>query len=704
MTLLILLTGGTILIATWIAGNATVNDLSKAIIARVADSIEADLETFFGSVRSSVRIGRDWAESGLVDATDVNQLNSLFVPILEQHPQLSSMMVATSNGVEYLLLRDALNPNVWTNRLVRADDWGQRVLNRTWNSSTGAREEEFGELDYDPRRRIWYQMALETRPGRDIAWTKPVIFFITKDPGITAATHTVITHGSPQTCVIAFDLLLMDISRFTTRHKVSENGMAFVVVEGAGTTELQVIGLPRREEYADAAAIREALIFVPPESAVADSEARLPPVEELGIPALNHALQQWSAASNTIDPFRFKSDGLTWWGGMRPFPLGEQSFWIGVIVPTRDLVGNIETTRRITIVISIAALLAAIVMAVVMARNYGKPLEALAGSSLRIRELDLEHEAAVESPLAEINQLADAQTQMLAALQSFSRYVPVDLVRELLKRGEVAQIGGRRESLTILFTDIRDFTTVAENTTPEQLATHMAEYFSEMLEVLQDFHATVDKFVGDALVAFWNAPNPTPDHATHAVAAVLACRERIADCNRSWVKRGLPSLPTRFGLALGEVVVGNIGAETRLSYTALGDTVNLAARLEGLNRVYGTEILVSEPVRDATGARFDWRFVDLVAVKGKAQAMSIYEPLDLAGTVDEATREFARNYERAWEMYRARRFADAADVLRRLQAQHGDEVSVMRLLNICERYLRNPPASDWDGVARMTEK
>lgn len=702
LALLIILTSGTILVASWITGAQAVEDLSRSLIDRTATRTETELDRFFGDVHSNVIIGTDWARAGILDPTDHEAMNTLFVPILRQHPQLSSMMVATSEGVEYLLLRDPIDSNVWTNRIVQADAWGMRVFNRTWNSTTGESQEGFGELDYDPRQRIWYREALEARPGQEVFWTRPVIFFITKDPGITAATHWV---ADGRTYVVAFDLLLLDISRFTARFPVSDGGTAFVLAEGdAADSPLKVVGLPRDEHHGDDASIRDALMFLPPDAAVADADAQLPPADTLAAPGVAGAVDRWLGRGKPEQAFRFRSGGAAWWGGFHSYPLGDNTLWIGVVVPERDFLGDIVRQRNVTLIVSLAALLVALVMALVMSRNYGRPLEALAHSSRRIRKLDLEDHRPINSSLAEVSQLAEAQQQMLSALQSFSKYVPMEVVRELVHRGEVAQIGGSSESLTILFTDISGFTSIAEQMTPEALTSHMAEYFNEMLGILSCHGATVDKLVGDAIVAFWGAPRRDPDHAVHAMTAVMECVERLAECNTGWTERGLPVLRTRFGLSTGTVIVGNVGSESRLNYTVLGDTVNLAARLEALNRAYGTEVLVDEGMKDATELRFDWRLVDLVAVKGKERAVRVYEPLGPVGETDEERLDFARSYEHAWSLYQDRRFADALSAVHELLRNRPDDPSLARLRYVCEEYASKPPPVDWDGVARMTTK
>ena len=224
-------------------------------------------------------------------------------------------------------------------------------------------------------------------------------------------------------------------------------------------------------------------------------------------------------------------------GGFRKFELRGLELWIGVVAPEKDFLSHIQAQRYIVLAICSVVLLISVLVARRLAQRFSQPLESLAQQSARVRELKLTDRMPIESGLTEVAQLADANAQMMKALDSFSRYVPIDLVRELLRRGEVAQIGGRTETLTILFTDIRNFTAVAEVMPPQALTNHMAEYFSEMLHMLSSEHATVDKFMGDAIVAFWGAPMSDPDHAVHAVRAVLNCRDRLTELNQKWAQR-----------------------------------------------------------------------------------------------------------------------------------------------------------------------
>lgn len=699
LLLLIVLTTGSILVVIAVAGTRTVRDLSASLIEKTADRTEAELVRFFGTVTAVLNISKGWADQGLLDPAAPESLNGLFVPILGQIPQLSSMLVADTSGTEYLVLRDPLRPDRWMNRVIPADDVGGRALLREWNDGTDGVSERSVGSKHDPRSRLWFKGALRTNPDSPVHWTEPVILLTTKDPGITASAQSPDPSRPGRTVVVAFDLLLMDISRYTTRLRVSDKGKVFVLAENPDSGELWVVGLPSDPRFQSDAAIRDALVFVPPNLAVADSSAQLIHADDFPVEPLASAVAAWREQAGTVEPIQVQSAGEDWWVGFRPFPLGRNMFWIGVAVPESDFLTEVHRQRNHVAVVAFLAVLGAIWMAVLLARRYGQPLESLSVASNRIRDLDFDDEPPIESGLVEVNHLADAQRQMGSAVRSFMRYVPVGVVRELMRRGEVARIGGQTERLTVMFTDIRGFTSIAESMRPQELAEHMAEYFDAMLEELHAYGATVDKFVGDAIVVFWGAPKADGDQALHSVQASLACLRRLQRENVRWQKAGRPEMPTRFGLAAGAVVVGNLGAADRLAYTVLGHTVNLASRLEGLNKLYGTDILVAESIVASCGDDLAWRRIDRVAMRGKTEAVDIFEPLGLASSVPEDVARFARQYEHALDAYQAKDFAQAAELLRILDRP--DDPSVERLVGLCEAYLVRPPQTPWDGVTRL---
>src|SRR5262249_37245580 len=206
-----------------------------------------------------------------------------------------------------------------------------------------------------------------------------------------------------------------------------------------------------------------------------------------------------------------------------------------------------------------------------------------------------------------------------------------DLVRELLAQGKEAQLGGGTRCLTIQFSDIEDFTHLSEHLTPAQVVEDLAEYLECMSDTIREHQGTVDKFIGDGIMALWNAPNAVPDHATQACRASLRAQQRLKALRQRWAAQQQPLFRARIGLHTGEVIVGNCGTGARFAYTAMGDSVNLASRLESLNKAYGTYIIASAAVRDAADPLFEWRRLDRVAVVGRGEAIEVYELLGEPG-------------------------------------------------------------------------
>lgn len=207
----------------------------------------------------------------------------------------------------------------------------------------------------------------------------------------------------------------------------------------------------------------------------------------------------------------------------------------------------------------------------------------------------------------------------------FGRYVSRDVFAQLVSHPELAELGGRRREMTVLFSDIRGFTTVTERGDPEQLVAQLNEYFSRMVDVVFRHHGTVDKFVGDMVMALFGAPVDDPDHAEHGVQAALEMVRELRELNQAWAERGMPQLDIGIGINSGEMIAGNIGSSSIMSYTVIGDNVNLGSRLESLNKEYRTRIIMSDATRSRLSAPYDIRALGEVIVKGKSRPVAIYE-------------------------------------------------------------------------------
>jgi adenylate cyclase len=275
--------------------------------------------------------------------------------------------------------------------------------------------------------------------------------------------------------------------------------------------------------------------------------------------------------------------------------------------------------------------------------------------------------------------------------KAFSNYVSPDLVKEIEKNPDKLVLGGEQREISILFSDIRGFTTVSESLTPPELVTLLNEYLTPMTRIVLEERGTLDKFIGDAVMAIFNAPLDVPEHATHACTTAVRMLEDLQRLNAGFVERGMHTLDIGVGINTGPAVVGNMGADIRFDYTAIGDAVNLASRLEGLNKYYGTHILVSEDTRkQVPSGRFTFREVDRVKVKGKHLPVVMYELMI-------AKQELLPKFEAALEQYRAQSFTTAKAMFDELTAQYDDGPS--RLYSSrCDEYLLQPPPADWDGV------
>jgi adenylate cyclase len=285
----------------------------------------------------------------------------------------------------------------------------------------------------------------------------------------------------------------------------------------------------------------------------------------------------------------------------------------------------------------------------------------------------------------------------------FGTYVPKELVAEMSKNPEDYSMRGESREMTVLFSDVRDFTSISEGLSAQDLGNMMNAYLTEMTEVIQHTRGTIDKYIGDAIMAFWGAPVSDPDHAAHGVEAALDMQRRIRVLDPEFAKRGWPPLHIGVGLNCGAMNVGDMGSRFRRAYTVMGDAVNIASRLEGLTKEYGAQILVSEAMVKAA-PNFVYREMDKVAVKGRVEGIPIFEPLGKVGEVPEAVVEEAYKFEKALGHYRAQRW-DEADRLFAELSEASPRTKVYKLLRDRIVYFRaNPPEANWDGVFKFTTK
>ena len=285
----------------------------------------------------------------------------------------------------------------------------------------------------------------------------------------------------------------------------------------------------------------------------------------------------------------------------------------------------------------------------------------------------------------------------------FGQYVPPELVDEMAKNPEHFSMEGESREMTVLFSDVRGFTTISEGLEPRELSQLMNEFLTPLTEVIYRHRGTIDKYMGDAIMAFWGAPLPDPQHPRHAVLAALGMQAALRRLAPQFRARGWPEIRIGVGLNSGRMSVGNMGSKVRLAYTVMGDAVNLASRLEGITKQYGVDIIVGENTRNAV-PDVVFREIDRVRVKGKDVAVAIYEPLGLAGEVDQAQLDEIKVFGQALRLYRAQDWDRAELQMINLQQRHPEVQLYSVYLERIAALRARPPGSGWDGAWNFETK
>ena len=382
-----------------------------------------------------------------------------------------------------------------------------------------------------------------------------------------------------------------------------------------------------------------------------------------------------------------------------PFP----GWRLATVIPEAEFLGPVETTLRGLIVgLALGAVLAALASAVLARKVIATPLSRVVGEIRHVESFALELVRRHPSRLKEIASLSGAIAEMATGLSAFRKFIPADLVRALLRQGVEAKPGGAIQELSVMFIDIAGFTGLSERM-GDRVVPLLARYLDLASEAIVANGGTIDKFIGDAVMAFWGAPQPQSDHAVLCCRAALACRRAIETAGLV-DDQGKP-LQVRIGVNSGRMLVGNIGSELRLNYTVVGDAVNVASRLEGANKSYGTHILIGETTHRLAKGSIIARRVDRIAVYGREEGLSIFELLGLSDdlTTGEAHSWIAQ-YEEGLAKYLDRDFSgairDFAAVLS--ERQHDGPAEVM--LARCREISQTGSSETWQPVAALKSK
>lgn len=461
---------------------------------------------------------------------------------------------------------------------------------------------------YDPRLRGWYQQAAAKR---DAMITDAEVFAADGLVGFTVAAP--ITTAGSAGGVVAGDLTLEGFGDFLRQRLVSPNAVGMILDAYGGTMATSAL----MQAYQ-----------------ASDGQVTLRHVSELNDPVVT--LAYINRAQGSHEPYTFDYLGKSYIAEIEQMPPDFGKKWqFLTVAPLEDFTGNFAVNNRRLLIGGVIAIGLEILFIFAIAHLISRPLERLGQIIGRIDRLDSGASHLPKSLVREVSLLSGAVDTLGNTVRTFAAFVPVDLVRQLMAGGYELEIGGRSQFLSIMFTDLEAFSSLSEASPIQELFGRMSKYFEVVTKAINQEYGTVDKFIGDGAMAFWGAPQPLSDHARRACLAALVIEREMERLNAGWAEQDLKPLKIRIGIHSDAVLVGNFGSAERVSYTVMGGGVNIAARLEGVNKDYGTRICISHATYQEGGEQLCVRPITDVTVKGIRVKIPIYELMGAFGAARE---------------------------------------------------------------------
>jgi adenylate cyclase len=589
----------------------TVAHLSKGTMRLARDNIVKEVNNLFSSAQRLVETSAGLILSLDTIRSDNPWLRSYMLAAARSYPHMPYLLIGTETG-NYLEVGNLLL-SIQTHYISdptkplpkgTAYEWqhiepvnGVRMQTTYYfnKEMTQLGSETFVQEKYDPRTRPWY---IGPKEATRFFWTDVYTFYDTGDQGI-AACHPLYDPEGRFIGALAADLSFELLSLFFSKHPVGKTGRACVLK---------------------------------PDGEIIVPNQKFLPLSPIPKGAVAAAFRNYTAPGSKEGaggkPFLITHEGVRYLALVERFPIQTGAPWlIALLVPWNDFFAETEKTQQEALLIIAAISLLAAAIVAFFAKKLSDPLVVLSRSVDQVRELNFTDVEPIHTNIEEIANMDSSVSSMRTALTSFTRYVPKEIVKQLIAQNRPITLGGEKQNVTILFSDIEGFTPIIEELPPETFMPLLAAYFDGLSKLLIAGKGTIDKYIGDSIMAFWGAPLPLDNHPVHAAEAVLQCHAFVQRFNAERQRKKEPLFRTRFGLNTGSAIVGNIGTPERMNYTLMGDAVNAAARLQTINKLYHTSILISASVHAALPPQFISRPIDIAEVKGKKEKIPIYELL-----------------------------------------------------------------------------
>ncbi len=608
----------TIIAVTYISNDNLARSKAKELVERFRDEAIENIQSDFTPLKSLVRAAAAIGEQ-YPDFYADNRCFPYFQSVLVHGDRIVSVYVGLNDGSfrqtrridPKVPVQDKLPPptSQYAYRWIVPPNADEERIDQYLflDAEMRAVGESRGETTYDPRTRLWYRSAAEAG-GETIS--DPDIFATLGLIGFTVAAP--FYDNGQLRGVAAIDITLAGLGEYLSQRRISPGTLSFIL-----DNQGRVIAASDDSRTYD----------------TVNGKLELKHITSLDreLPAFAYSARPRDGGSQFILGYKGR-EYIGSLGSLAP-EFGKQ--WkLFIVTPMDDFTLAFQENNIRLAAFGVAALALEILVIYLLTGIVASPLEKLAHKVGRIQELTAEPLPPVDSPIREIAVLARAIDTLDVAVKSFASFVPVGLVNQLLHSDQKLELGGHSRFLTIFFSDLEGFSTLSEVVPSQELLLRVSAYLELVTKKVNQEHGTIDKFIGDGVMAFWGAPALLDDHAWRSCVAAMRILRGMEELNAGWEAGGLRPLRIRIGIHSDAVLVGNIGSRERMSYTVMGDGVNIAARLEGINKEFQTQLCISHTVFKEAGQRLCVRPIDDVVVKGRRAKVPIYELMGVYGSDD----------------------------------------------------------------------
>lgn len=672
---LIILQGIAVIFTFYIQSRKMAIDLSERISQEIVGKTEEKVANYLETPASFTRIASTIIDYDNILGQHEFLWNYMWEPII-MTPQLESFFIADRYN-NYVQVR-------------RTPQFSTRYIDSSTLSDVSYyRDTDYNIVDilekeatFKPTERPWYK---NTGIQEKYYWTDAYIA-TTSQKLVVGCSYPVLTELNDRGSVVCVNIPLENLSYFLSELEITENSFVYIIDQ-----HNKILAYPDFEK-----------LLITEE----DGKLRLREYYELDE---SHLINSYRDVSKGEAEFTVKENGETYYFTVNPISSSLGIDWrIITAIPESDLLRDLNRiVVRVLIIFGVIFFVSLIVIFFISGR-ITKPIVLLSEKNEKLKNFDLDLGNQVKSRIREISQMNSSLFNAAAGLNAFKKFVPADLVRNMIASGQEAEVGGVPKNLTMFFSDIEGFTSISEKMASDFLMQHLSEYFDHLSKIIMKKNGTIDKYIGDSIMAFWGAPIANDFSELDACHAALACQQALYKLNEKWADLNKPVMNTRIGIASGRVVVGNVGSNERLNYSVIGDSVNLASRLEGINKYYGTRIIISGNVYEKVKDYFHCRFLDIAAVSGKDEGTKIYE-LIAESKIDlpKRTADFVKLYEKGLELYLEKDWNQAMKYFIRIRKElQLNDKSVELFLRRCKHLSQNESllGENWDGVTRFNKK